>query len=132
YQIIAFDLLQTALLLLLLSGKMGGLRSLRDKANMKFHIIRGAGNFFGSILILFLFAALPLASAYTAVFLMPFMMTLIAIPIYKERVGTHRWVAMIFGFSGILLAFRPWESSFPPLMWVALLGAPLSFAIVHG
>ena len=131
YQILTGTLLLTSCWFVLLAPKLGGLKSLYDPDNLKPHVIRIIGQFFGSILVVYLFASMPLASVYTAVFMMPFFIMLIAIPVYKEKVGRHRWLSMIIGFSGIVIAFRPWEVTFELTMWLALLGAPLFFGIVH-
>lgn len=131
YQIISCDLLLTSALFLLCAPKLGGIKSLIDRKNMKFHALRAISNFLGSIVIVYLFSVFPLTSVYTVIFLMPFIMTLLAIPIYKERVGAHRWSAMIIGFSGILVAFKPWNNPLPLMMWLPLLAAPFFFGFVH-
>lgn len=131
YQIISCDLLITSVLFLLFSSKLGGLRSLRDPQNAKFHALRGLLNLLGSLVIVYLFSIFPLTSVYTVIFLMPFIMTLIAIPVYKERVKLHRWVTMVIGFSGILIAFQPWNNDMPLHLWLPLLAAPFCFGALH-
>ncbi len=50
--------------------------------------------------------ALPLATLYTILFLAPFLITIAAIPIYKESVPLKNWFIIALGFSGILIAFK--------------------------
>ena len=49
---------------------------------------------------------LPLATLYTILFLAPFLITIAAQPIYKEKVPLKNWLIIAFGFSGVLVAFR--------------------------
>lgn len=131
YQIVGCDLGIAATLFLLFSSKFGGLEKLRDRQNIKLHILRGALNSIGGFLVVTSFSYLPLTSVYTVMFLSPFMMTLIAIPFYGERCGFHRWIAMLAGFSGVLIAFRPWENENSPMTLLILLGIPICFSIMH-
>ncbi len=131
YQIIGFDLGISCLLFLVLSPKLGGIKRLHDPQNLRVHLVRGATNFIGALLVVYFFSIMPLTSVYTVLFLSPFMMTLIAIPFFKERVDIHRWIAMAAGFGGVLVAFRPWENDISPLTFLMLLGMPLAFSIMH-
>ncbi len=131
YQIVWGDLGIASVIFLLLAPKLGGIKQLKDPLNTKAHLIRGAMNFLGSMLIVYFFSIMPLTSVYTVIFLSPFMMTLIAIPMFKEHVSWNRWIAMAAGFTGVLIAFRPWESDISILTFLMLLGAPLCFSVMH-
>ncbi|MBX6322313.1 MAG: DMT family transporter, partial [Rhodospirillaceae bacterium] len=50
---------------------------------------------------------LPLADAYTVFFAGPMMITALAVPLLKERVGWRRWSAVVVGFLGVLVILRP-------------------------
>lgn len=50
---------------------------------------------------------LPLADAVAIGFVSPFITTLLAIPILKEKVGVRRWAAIAVGFVGVLVIVRP-------------------------
>lgn len=59
---------------------------------------------------LFFFSSLktlPLAEATTIFFGATFMMTALSVPLLKERVGPHRWAAVVVGFLGVVVAMRP-------------------------
>jgi drug/metabolite transporter (DMT)-like permease len=58
----------------------------------------------------------------------PLMVTGLSIVFLKEKVGWKRWVAVAFGFLGILIILRPGIKVFDPLSLLAL-GCALSYAI---
>lgn len=59
---------------------------------------------------LFFFSALKtlsLGDATTIFFGATFIMTALSVPLLKERVGPHRWVVVVAGFVGVVIAMRP-------------------------
>lgn len=50
---------------------------------------------------------LPLTAATAFSFAAPLFMTALSAPILKERVGPHRWGAVVVGFMGVLIMVRP-------------------------
>ena len=50
---------------------------------------------------------LPLSSAYTLFFIAPMLITVLSVPILKERVPATHWWAVAAGFVGVLIAFQP-------------------------
>ena len=50
---------------------------------------------------------LPLADATVIFFSGIFMITALSWPLLKEKVGVHRWVAVIVGFIGVIIAMNP-------------------------
>lgn len=53
------------------------------------------------------FSALPMAQVYAFLFGMPLVITVLSIPILGEKVGKHRWAAVIVGLIGVLVVLRP-------------------------
>ncbi|WP_417524327.1 DMT family transporter [Marinovum sp.] len=53
------------------------------------------------------FSVLPLAQTYTLLFVAPLLITVLAIPVLGERVGLHRWAAVIVGLAGVIVVLRP-------------------------
>lgn len=53
------------------------------------------------------FSVLPLAQVYTLLFAAPLLITVLSIPILGERVGVHRWAAVVIGLVGVLVVLRP-------------------------
>src|SRR6476619_4054121 len=71
------------------------------------HLQRGLSQF-GSMLCWFLaVSSLSLGSATAIGFAAPLFTTLLSIVILKEKVGIHRWSALIIGFVGVLIITRP-------------------------
>jgi len=50
---------------------------------------------------------LPLTAATAFGFASPLFMTALSAPILKEKVGPHRWAAVVVGFLGVLIMIRP-------------------------
>ncbi|WP_022708122.1 DMT family transporter [Paracoccus zeaxanthinifaciens] len=63
-------------------------------------VIAGMGGFFA-------FSTLPLAQVYAILFTTPLLITILSIPMLGERVGIHRWAAVVVGLSGVLIVLRP-------------------------
>jgi drug/metabolite transporter (DMT)-like permease len=61
---------------------------------------------------------LPLADCVVILFVAPLLVTILAAPILGERVGRHRWTAVILGFVGVLVVMRP---GFTLFSWVSVL-----------
>ena len=53
------------------------------------------------------FSVLPLAQVYSIIFATPLLVTVLSIPVLGERVGPHRWGAVIVGLIGVLVVVRP-------------------------
>ncbi len=53
------------------------------------------------------FTVLPLAQVYALVFAAPLLITILSIPMLGERVGIHRWSAVVLGLAGVLIVLRP-------------------------
>ena len=57
--------------------------------------------------VFYAFTVLPLAQVYTILFAMPLLITILSIPILGEKVGFHRWAAVVVGLIGVLVVLRP-------------------------
>jgi len=77
------------------------------------------------------FGILPLADVSSISFASIMIITILAIFILSEKVGIRRWIAIFFGFIGVLIVFRPGTSLFSYYSLLPLFGAvALSFAII--
>lgn len=56
------------------------------------------------------FSTLPLAQVYPLLFAMPLLVTVFSIPLLGEKVGIHRWAAVILGLIGVVIVVRPGQS----------------------
>jgi drug/metabolite transporter (DMT)-like permease len=55
----------------------------------------------------------------------PLIITALAIPILGERVGWRRWVAVLFGFAGMLVILNPGRGAFDPYALIPVASAVL-------
>jgi drug/metabolite transporter (DMT)-like permease len=82
------------------------------------HIARGLLLTVSTWFMITAISLIPLADAYTITFTAPFLVTILSIPLLKERVGWRRWTAVLVGFAGVLIVFRPIAA---PVHWALLL-----------
>ena len=50
---------------------------------------------------------MPLADAIAITFLAPILITALSVPFLGEKIGLRRWMAVFFGFAGMLVIVRP-------------------------
>lgn len=111
-----------AFLVALRMGGAGALRSHRPAA----HLLRGVLWIGATVLFFTSLMHLPLAEATALVFVAPLFITAISALFLGEVVGWRRWLAVIVGFIGVLIAIRPGGAAFQP---VSLL--PIATAFVY-
>ena len=70
---------------------------------------------------------LPLTTVIAINFSSPIFVVLLCAPLLGERVGAHRWSAVLVGFVGVLLIVQPGAAGFE---WVLLL--PVATALING
>ncbi|MEZ5663412.1 MAG: DMT family transporter [Burkholderiaceae bacterium] len=110
-------------------GGWGRLKQLR----WSLHILRGLLG----ITMISLFTRgvgeLPLSAAYTIFFIAPLLITMLSVPVLKERVPRAHWWAIAIGFAGVLVAIRPstsdLQAGFVSVGGLAILGAALCYAV---
>ena len=76
--------------------------------------------------------ALPfvdLATASAVMFTAPIIVTALAVPLLRERVGLRRWTAVAIGFAGALVIIRPGSVLFDP--WALLVFVSASYYAVY-
>jgi drug/metabolite transporter (DMT)-like permease len=66
---------------------------------------------------------LPLADTVTFYLAGPIYVTALSVVILGERVGWRRWIAVLVGFAGVLLALRPSAATFTLPALIALTGS---------
>jgi drug/metabolite transporter (DMT)-like permease len=69
--------------------------------------IRGAVGALGNLCVLYAFTTIPLAEAYSLVFLSPLFVLLISLLVLHEIVPRRRWLFLGLSFVGMLLVVRP-------------------------
>lgn len=98
-----FALLPVLAMLMATPGGFAGLRTRRPLG----HLWRGTVGFVAIFLTFWSFGLLPLADAVSITFAAPLIMTALAQPVLGEKVGVHRWSAVLVGFAGVLLIVQP-------------------------
>ena len=86
-------------------------------------ILRGTFSFAAYVCYFLSLAALSLTVAVAIMFTAPLFVTALSMPLLKEKVGFHRWSAVIGGFIGLLIIVRPDTASLPPAIFLALISA---------
>src|SRR5215831_967345 len=71
------------------------------------HLQRGLSQFGSMVCWLLAVSVLSLGAATAIGFAAPLFTTLLSIVILKEKVGVHRWSALIVGFLGVLIITHP-------------------------
>ena len=79
---------------------------------------RGAMLFLTISMLFMALAYLPLADVIAISFAAPLFITLLAVPLLRERVGVHRVAAVVVGLAGVAIVMRPGAGVFE---WAALL-----------
>jgi len=108
----------------------GGLAILRT-AHPLLHLVRGLLLVIANLAFFLALAAMPIAEATAIFFVAPLFITLLSIPILKDRVGPRRIAAVIVGFCGVLVMLRPGGGEAGPGLLVSLLpvAAALTYAL---
>ncbi len=90
------------------SGAAGGLRvaSLRNQG------IRALLAVCSTFLIVASLSRLPLSEVIAILFVGPLFVAVLAGPLLGERVSVHRWLAVLIGFTGMLIIVRPGSNAF--------------------
>jgi drug/metabolite transporter (DMT)-like permease len=92
------------------------------------HFSRSMLMFLSSMLWVAAVATVPLATASAINFTAPIFVVLLSVPMLGERVGLHRWSAVLAGFVGALVIIQPGTSGLR-IEFLLLLAAALLFAL---
>jgi drug/metabolite transporter (DMT)-like permease len=106
-----------------IAPELGGLKQTFKTTKLHLHILRGllgVGTFF---MVINGFTNLGLGMTYTLLFVGPFIAALLSVFILKEKFGKHRWLAILFGFIGVLVVLRPGSAPIELAMLGVLAGA---------
>jgi len=106
----------------------GGISQLRTRRFGE-HLARAFIQFLSMTSIFTAFSMMPLADAIAITFAAPLFMTVLSIPLLGERVGIHRWGAVVVGFAGVLLMVRPGPGVLESGAIFALMNAFLSASV---
>ena len=104
-----FTAIPVVLLWVSFGAGLSSLRTKRFSAHFRRSFLGATGMFFtfGSIVLL------PLAEATTLGFTVPIFATILSAFFLREKVGPHRWAAVLAGFIGVLVVIQPGSGGFP-------------------
>lgn len=105
---------------LLLFFTVSGRRELIHPGDLKMQLTRGSLACASQYLFIFGLSYVQLAEASAAAYLGPVIMTALAPMMLQEKVGMHRWTAVVLGFVGMLIMLRPSPGN---IAWAMLLPA---------
>ncbi len=106
-------------------GGYGQLRTSRPGA----HSVRALFGFLAPFLFFTALISMPLAETTVVFFISPFVMTALSVPLFKEKVGIHRWGAILAGFGGVLYVAQPTSEVFNPAV-LFVIGGSLSYCFL--
>lgn len=87
-----------------------GLRSFHSQ-NLPLQLARAVFSVVGILAVYYALSTTPLATVTALNFTMPLFTTLLAVIILKERVDMAKWIAILFGFIGVIVIIRPGEAT---------------------
>jgi drug/metabolite transporter (DMT)-like permease len=101
-----------ALPITLLFFRLEGGKGLPTTSQPTLQYVRGIFLFLSYTTFMMGLAALPLASVESIRFSGPLMITILSVFMLSEKVELQRWLALLFGFGGILLVVQPGSTNF--------------------
>ncbi|NDV87185.1 EamA family transporter [Aurantimonas aggregata] len=96
-----------------IAAGMGGAAALRSHRPVT-HLMRGLLWICAAFLFFSSLKYLALAEATALVFVAPLFITAISALFLRDPVGWRRWLAVLVGFAGVLIAVRPGAAAFQP------------------
>jgi drug/metabolite transporter (DMT)-like permease len=79
---------------------------------------------------------LPIAEATAISFMSPLFIVALSVPLLHERVGAHRWIAVLIGLAGVLVIVRPgggiahWAAFMPLISAIAFAAYQISTRVL--
>ncbi len=108
-QIMFFRCLVAMIPLVVIIAMRGGVSALKT-SQVKLHILRSVLGISAMGLAFYAFSLMPLADAISILHTTPIFMTALSFLVLREKVGLHRWSAVVCGFIGMLLVVKPGQS----------------------
>ena len=111
--------------LVLLSPVIGGIKATLRTEKLWLHVLRALLGVAIFIINVNAFQKLGLSLSYTLMFIAPFLAAFIAAVFLKQKIHSHRWIAIIIGFIGVLIVLRPFSQPIELAAYAVLFGALL-------
>ena len=103
-------------LLMAALGRLAEIRTRRFSAHARRAVygITGMGFVYGAVILL------PLAEATTLRFTTPIFAVLLALVLFREKIGIYRWSAVALGFAGVVIVMQPGSGGTVDLLGVGV------------
>lgn len=92
---------------LLFSKRLGGLKQIPKTKKLTLHLLRGFFSFIGFLGFIVAISEITLAQTYTLILASPIWVALISVLFMNKKIGINRWLCIIVGFVGVLIALQP-------------------------
>jgi drug/metabolite transporter (DMT)-like permease len=125
-QVLALRQAAAFLVILPYAWMFTGMEALRS-VNHGGQLLRGVLFIGSTVFTVTSLSVLPLSFVTIMLFSSPLFVALMSVPMLRERVGLHQWIAILIGFGGVLLIVRPAGGEFA---WIMLL--PVLAALING
>lgn len=99
------------------------------RVRWRLHLLRGVLGIAMLAAFAFGLRELPLANAYSIFFVSPMLITVLSVPLLKERVDAARWIAIGVGMAGVLVVLRPTGAGLMTLGSLAILVSAACYAL---
>ncbi len=109
----------TLLLPLMIRGGPAAVKTARPGLQ----ILRGLGLLGSALFFIMGMRYLPLAEAAATSYVSPLFVTVLSILFLGEKIGPHRWAAVLVGLLGVLIVIRPGGAAFQPAAIFPILSA---------
>jgi drug/metabolite transporter (DMT)-like permease len=106
----------------------GGLRQLVE-VRWPLHLIRGVLSVVMMITFSFALKELSLAKTYALFFIAPLIIAILSMFMFGERVRPFQWIAIAFGFGGVLIVLNPGTVGYTWAGTLAILATAISYSI---
>ena len=95
--------------IILIAGLMAWQKIGFDRAYIfnRWSVLRGCAEMVSTYCFFLSLQLIPIATSTTVVFIFPVLLTLVSIPLYGEKVGVFRWIAVLMGFAGVIMVAAP-------------------------
>ena len=93
--------------------------------HLKLQILRGTIVVISPVCFVSALIFVPLADAVAVTFVSPFFVVILAVLFLREKIGIHRWSAIIIGFLGTIIIIRPGLGVVNPAIFLVLIAAAL-------
>ncbi|MES2122650.1 MAG: DMT family transporter [Chlamydiota bacterium] len=100
----------------------GGPRAVFEMKQPKAHIMRLAVSLLYTYIFMYAYSKESLTVVYTLSYTSPFFLIVLSGLILKERITKERWIAVVIGAAGILVAIRPGFAPFEMTVLLVLFG----------